>query len=34
MDFIYIVLTKFYIIDYKNHFKFNSFYKKKKNVII
>ena len=30
MYFIYIVIIKFYIIDYKNQFKFNSFYKKKK----
>jgi len=29
MYFIYIVIIKFYIIDYKNQFKFNSFYKKK-----
>jgi len=31
MYFIYIVIIKFYIIDYKNQFQFNSFYKKKKN---
>jgi len=33
MYFIYIVITKFYIIDYKNQIKFNSFYKKKCNNI-
>ena len=33
MYFIYIVIIKFYIIDYKNQFKFNCFNKKKKNKI-
>jgi len=28
MYFIYIIIIKFYIIDYKNQFKFNNFYKK------
>ena len=34
MYFIYIVIIKFYIIDYKNQFKFNNFYKKIKCNII